>query len=242
MNYNLIKCDKSEVNLLDLLQREDKGRLISFFSHKSSWAEGVLEAINTKTSILELLTPDTNVYIDCGSHAGFSCLFAEPFCKKIYAIEPTPNHFYFLESLTKNNPKISRFFGAIGKETGNFPFYQDVINNTQNSLVAHNNGSMMGFINTITIKDFLTNNNIDKVDLLKLDVEGGEIPLILDNSFDEVSGKIQKIYIEVHNIECGEYQNSCSTNVQLIKNKLEKLRFKVKVINDVILAKNESVT
>lgn len=236
-NFILNKCDKSSVNILDLLQENNKSNLIDFFNSNSTWASAVLDSINQRLEILELLTPNTDIMIDVGAHIGLFSLFAEPFCKNIYCLEPTTKHFDMLKLLVDNYPKIKVFKLALGINNEELDFYEDMVNNTQNSLIPHQQSIKSGTVKTINLSNFLIENKLNQIDLLKMDIEGFELPLILHESFNIVSHKINKIYIETHNIEFGPLKCHQSQNQNLINQKLIRLGFTIKNINDIILAR-----
>lgn len=53
-------------------------------------------------------------------------------------------------------------------------------------------------VNTITFKDYITRNNIEKIDFLKLDCEGGEWSIFTEENFSWISKNVKKISGEFH--------------------------------------------
>jgi hypothetical protein len=53
-------------------------------------------------------------------------------------------------------------------------------------------------VDCYTLVDYLNNNKIDKVDFIKIDIEGGEKHVLFDRSFEDLNGRIGALLIEVH--------------------------------------------
>ena len=237
--FALFQCDGVLCNLLDGLTTENKTKVESFFNDNSTWASAVLQSMNERLQIMELLSPDTNTMVDLGAHIGLFSLFSEPFCNKIYSFEPSPIHFELLEILSRRSPKITPIHAAISNKSGSEVFYEDSVNKTQNSLIPHPDSARAMIVKSSTLPDFFFERKISDIDLLKIDIEGFEVPLILGESFADCSTKIKKVYVEVHNIDLGEFKNSGEENKRLIIDRLGHLGFKINFIHDMVLGSKQ---
>jgi len=142
------------------------------------------ENYNREIVIKNIVKKENPICFDVGAHIGesvlyFNKLFNNPL---IYSFEPSPESFKILKN---NNYKNNICFNyAISNITGNTVFYENQISHT-NSLVKINSLSVDSIkkqktINTkINIKakkldDFCSEEKINKIDLLKVDVQGAE--------------------------------------------------------------------
>lgn len=148
------------------------------------------------------------VVVDIGAHAGFFSIYSYCLNKniKIYAIEPEKNNLEYL-SLNKKENKINNIKiieGAITKSSGygKLAITDDSINN----YVLSEDGANINFqnIKTFSLKDFFSLNKIDRVLLLKLDIEGGEYEIFENISYDTIN-KVDNIILEYHLKNKGGY-------------------------------------
>lgn len=151
--------------------------------------------------------------IDIGAHAGFFSIYAYAFNKnvKIYAIEPEKNNLEFLnKNIDENKIKnIKIIEGAIGgkSEDGELRIERDSINHVietclletpyRASVCKNVKNVNLQKIKIFLLKDFLKNNKIDKVSLIKMDIEGGEYD-VLDSLDKEDFSRIENVILEYH--------------------------------------------
>ena len=123
------------------------------------------------------------VIIDIGAHIGlFSVIAAQVTGKtgKVYAFEPAPGTFGLLSKTVVINHEeqvIETFQKAVGKENGKLAFFiSDNQADNANSLVNYRQvNSLHGIDVPVTsIDNFVKEKNINKLDFIKIDVEGAE--------------------------------------------------------------------
>lgn len=142
--------------------------------------------------------------LDIGGHIGAFTVFASKLADKVYVFEPVPFNFELLkENLELNGLKnvvvaqkalsnkkgMSKIFLS-GSNLATHSFYK--------SWAADQTESID--VSTTTLEDFVFENEIKKIDFLKMDVEGAEyeiLPLINGKLLD----KIKKMVIETHDID-----------------------------------------
>src|SRR5690349_3829157 len=78
--------------------------------------------------------------VDVGANIGIVTQYMQPFAKKLYAVEPSSEHF---EALAKNKEfnkwdNVELFNLAIADINGEMEFHQNMINRTMNSLMVSN--------------------------------------------------------------------------------------------------------
>lgn len=130
--------------------------------------------------IRSVLTKD-KVLLDIGANIGQHSLLLAPYCKQIYSFEPIPDVYHeFNESIKKNNYKNIKLFNiAIGGSSAVHSF---------NYVAGH--AGMSSFIETKNPGKKLINVQVEplekmipdtKFDVVKMDVEGYEAVVILEN-------------------------------------------------------------
>ena len=133
--------------------------------------------------IFSELCKTSNVILDIGSYSGIYSIIASKVNKKadIYAFEPNPNMF----DVSKKNFKINNlrnikvFNIAISDVVGESYLFQNHENYTSvYSLKESKNDGARFKVETITLDEVIKNQNINKIDLIKIDIEGFELNAI----------------------------------------------------------------
>jgi FkbM family methyltransferase len=139
-------------------------------------------------NFLEKSVVKGGVVIDIGSHIGLFSMVASKLVGntgKVYAFEPSPTTFNVLQktiAINKTEKFVLPFQKAVGAAKGIIEFY--VSNNSvdnSNSLVKHvTDRDIKGIDIEITTTDiFVQEQQIDKIDFIKIDVEGAEYDTLL---------------------------------------------------------------
>ena len=137
------------------------------------------------------------VILDVGANVGMFSLFIKDFARKIYAVEPSRRIFECLRQNTKDWDNIEIFNVGFFNRRGRQPLYGDGEQTPQTMMKS---GNKQELVNTITIKDFIDDNKIDHIDVMKIDTEGAEYVIFADNSFLNIADKIDFIIGESHYI------------------------------------------
>jgi FkbM family methyltransferase len=186
--------DKTELGGLFYPTKDQSGNEIPFDSlfipyiYKEIYFEGVyIDILNGKSDL---------TIVDVGSNIGITVDHFRSYAKKVYAIEPSPEHF---KALAKNKEfnnwdNVELFQYALSDKNGEMSFSQNKHNRTMNTL------SEMGEfkVPTKTIDTFFEENNIDTVDFMKFDPEGEEDKILLSDGFKKVADRIKAIEVEFH--------------------------------------------
>jgi FkbM family methyltransferase len=137
-----------------------------------------------------------SVVVDLGANRGyFSHEIYDLIGCECYAVEASPELFESIES----SDRIHKFNYAIAAENKTLKFNLSTneesgsIKDLPDRLTDTNTVEIQG----ITLDHFLQENNIEKVDLLKVDIEGAEIEMFKSVS-DETLQKIGQIAVEFH--------------------------------------------
>jgi FkbM family methyltransferase len=164
------------------------------------------------TFIADFINEDS-IVLDLGGNKGeFSKFIVDEFRATAYVIEPIPELF----NQIPEHPKIKKFQYCISQE-------KDVeisIPENQCATIYDKNCNKKIICKGITLEDFLKENNIKKVDLLKVDIEGAEIEMF-ENLSEEILKNINQITVEFRDFLWPELK----PKVELIKNKIQNSGF-----------------
>lgn len=153
-----------------------------------------------------LLYPDM-VIVDIGANMGITVEHFQPFARKLYAIEPSPEYFMALsqnkELFKWDNVELFNF--AMADHDGEMPFASNMLNRTMNTLVVDDlpliqaNGYIQGMnVQTRAIDSFFDEHEIDEVDFMKLDTEGAEELILRSDGFKNIAPRIKVFEAEFH--------------------------------------------
>lgn len=128
------------------------------------------------------------VVVDVGAWIGLWVIWVAPLVKKVYALEPVPELIRTLRKNVKLNKftNIELFEAALFSETGLVEM--DITGKPSASTLvdAWRHGGQWLYeggrkikVQTYTWDDWVTKNNVEKVNLLKMDVEGAELDILL---------------------------------------------------------------
>ncbi|OFW53979.1 MAG: hypothetical protein A2163_07865 [Actinobacteria bacterium RBG_13_35_12] len=161
------------------------------YIYKEIYLEGVyVDIFNQKEDM---------VVIDVGANIGIVTQYMREYCKKLYAIEPSSEHF---EALKKNKEfnkwdNVEIFNLAIADKDGEMTLNTNKSNRTCHSLTLdYKQGGEK--VKTQAFDTFFKENNIEKVDFMKFDVEGAEDLILRSEGFKKVKDKISAIEVEFH--------------------------------------------
>lgn len=164
-----------------------------------------------RTGLFESVLPqkkEDSIVIDVGANLGIASYYFSSRFEKVYAIEPSSRHFemltYMLDFNEIKNVYPHKFaLSIMDKDEENFYQYS---NKTMDSLygnLAVNNQTGLVQVGSEKVQlkrldTFMKEQNIEHVNLLKLDCEGVEFEILGSESFANVASKIDAIVCEVH--------------------------------------------
>jgi len=168
-------------------------------------AEVAVVASGSEYLLKKIFLPNNPIIVDIGGHIGtFSILMSKTYndnCK-IFVFEPDRANYNLLvkniainkiQSVVSENIAIANYAGRGYLKTENMntdAYYLDP------------NAKMKPNVKTNTLHDSLRKYRVTKVDLLKMDIEGGEYGIFEDNkSFNFICRYVHYIFLEYHNID-----------------------------------------
>ena len=152
-------------------------------------------------------------------------------CSTVYAIEPYPVFHTNLEQIASENKKIQAVKIALSDKNGSIVLKINKSEGTNSLLRSSEEGSaiygdLIKTIGEIEVKSqmldtFIDENSIEQVDLLKLDLQGSELPALLGASKSLSDGRIKCILCEIMFHPHYEFQPSASAILHELMDKYD---------------------
>lgn len=139
---------------------------------------------------------DPKLIIDAGANIGIAtAYFATKYPDAtIYAIEPSGDNFELLTVNTKRFTNVRRLQAAVwATESGSLEIANPDAESWAYKVKAGN-----GDIRGVTLPGILRESGAERIDVLKLDVEGAEVELLDADNCDEWLSKCRILLIELH--------------------------------------------
>jgi FkbM family methyltransferase len=148
-----------------------------------------------------------DVVVDIGGNLGFFSYHA--LCcdaKQVYCFEPSPECYNtIIKNYNMPNLKVEEL--AVGSTNGDISFNVNLNSSLSSSSFLIGENSRTITCKSVNLNDYVKENNIEKIDYLKIDCEGAEYEII--ESLDEkyLTNNIDKICLEYHLNKNGELNN-----------------------------------
>ena len=151
---------------------------------------------NTFNVLKSFLSQDKN-YIDIGAWIGPTVLFGSQLSKHCYAFEPDPKAFQNLrKNLSLNDFKnITTYQKAVAPTTGKVSFGSKTDFGDSMSSMLFSQQSIQ--VDSISFEDFINQEKIKDISLIKIDIEGGE-KFLLPSMKDFIQQTKPNMYIALH--------------------------------------------
>ncbi len=161
-------------------------------------------------NLLKQLPPGP-VVVDIGANAGYfnMMLFSMRKDATVYAYEPIPSNYELFKKNISLNPGLDQHIHLFNKAVTGKPQAQvelfmetsgdnSVIASVYDDFDAQNQYRLR--VPAISLSEIVKDNRLQQIDLLKVDCEGSEYPILYETA-PEIWGKIKKLFIEVHNLD-----------------------------------------
>jgi FkbM family methyltransferase len=176
----------------------DTEDMINHFDNPNNCTKEILNQFNNLSWYSEYLTKDDKIILDIGGNIGLFALHATPWADKIITVEPTPTHMKLNKHITKNFKNVIHLEAAVSNQNGKIPFYTHGENTTMNSIINRNSNPFM--VDCFTIPSIIKKYNLEHVNFIKIDIEGSETIALNEDIVYEMSGIVDKLLIEFHEV------------------------------------------
>jgi FkbM family methyltransferase len=151
--------------------------------------------------------PEVGVVIDAGANIGSYSLYMSAFAKKVYAIEPlTKNYEYLATNVIDNRASnIKPYKLALAGTPGRRHMYTSYNKADISAYSLLPVGELAEIVETKTLAQFMKDEKIELVHILKMDIEGLEQEVLSADDFHDIAPNILSIVGEYH-IQCRNLQ------------------------------------
>lgn len=167
------------------------------------------------------------VIVDIGAHIGAFSVYISKIhpSGQVLAYEPFPNNFKLLQHNTKINHcvNVTEFPTAIGAKRNHSSVLFVHSNNSGGHSLVSQVGAITLSVPQVTLADVFRLQGLDKIDLLKIDAEGSEFPILLSTP-KALLKKIYHITLEYHDYLSSHHHSE-------IVHFLKSIGFKIRLIN-----------
>ncbi len=169
-----------------------------FFNYNEMFVNGQYDCYGIK---------NLQTVFDIGANNGlFTLYLLERGCKKVYAFEPNETTETNIKSILSNYDNYELIKKAVYTHNNGLTFYVNENNSTIGS-IDKDHVAAQGFaeeikVPSISLKTFIEQNDIKKIDLIKMDIEGAEYDII-ENLEDSVFEITDSFLIEFHSNKNG---------------------------------------
>lgn len=135
-----------------------------------------------------------SIVIDAGGYKGeWSEKIYNKYGCKIFIFEPIEKYFNLIFEKFKDNKNIKVFNFGLSNDSKKIKIYH-----TDDASSVFGSGDSSEEIKLESFCDFLENNKLEKIDLMKINIEGGEYELIEDIIIRNNQTKILDIQVQFH--------------------------------------------
>ena len=178
-----------------------------------------------------------DVVLDVGGHYGFFSLYAlDKGAKEVHVLEPSHTNYKIISKNLKNFDNVKKYNCALSNDVGEKEFLLVGPSSTNSFYESYNtqneNPTSLGQtkkieVNTMSFNHFIQNNNVNRIDAIKLDCEGAEWDIFPTISDDFLKHKVRKISAELHQFNNSGNLDDHYHRCQELENRLTNLGFDV---------------
>ena len=147
---------------------------------------------------------EPSLIVDCGANVGFSAVyFLTRYPKaRLIAIEPDPgNYKQLVENLKPFADRVDTILAAVWPSAKELVFTDFRDGREWSRSVRESTGGEAGSVAAIDMPGIIARAGVERIPLLKIDIEGAEAQLFAENTAAWL-GKIDNMVVELHDENC----------------------------------------
>lgn len=139
---------------------------------------------------------DGDIVVEVGGFMGvYSEAISKRYLAKIFVLEPIKKYYDYLCLKFADNPRVTVLNYGLGKD-GHFEFG---LSDSGTGLFSKSEQKETVLLKSF--KSFLTEHNLNKIDVMAINIEGGEYELLEQLLSTDFIHKIKRLYIQFHLID-----------------------------------------
>lgn len=196
--------------LIDKIRKKDKKKSVHNLKSVEKW----FKVDGDNTLRLDYNLDSNSIVFDVGGFVGdFSAKIYEKYQPELYIFEPIKSFNEKIINKFQNNSKFHIFNFGLSDSTTEIEM--DLSEDA--SSVYTKNDTEIEVVKLIDVKEFLEQHNIQSINLLKLNIEGGEYPLLERLIEIDWIKNIDNIQVQFHNLD-----ENCENRMKKIQKMLSK--------------------
>jgi FkbM family methyltransferase len=182
-------------------------------AHAGEWEGPIFAAVRDRVK-------PGDVVLDVGGHVGYSALLFADWVGpsgRVIVFEPLPAHAERIEAnaaLNAFDGRVEIVRAAVSDRDGVVEFQPSSFLNTGMGAIAPGKGKLR--VPTIALDDWLDERNVDRVGLLKLDIEGAEILALRGLERTLRDKRIETLLMEIHPDQLPSFGSSVPETLSLL--------------------------
>lgn len=175
------------------------------------------------------LRPDSVVVdVGLGEDISFSTSLIDRYGCSVHGFDPTPRAIEYVEKIA--NPKFHLHKYGVAAKSGSASFYlpNNKLHVSGTLAPSMHTGSSQIEVQLVTLDGVMDAIGADRIDLLKIDIEGAEYELLMDEGFARHAPRIQMLCIEFHH----RWPNHGAAATAAAVGRLNELGFRCTWVND----------
>lgn len=141
--------------------------------------------------------------VDLGGNVGVFTARVAPECKRVFTYEPEPDNYSRLQENTSGFPQVTVVNAAVSDQDGELRLFAPKNRELRGVFSIYQDGDLVSddycTVPAWSLQSVFDQHGIERCDLLKIDVEGAEYP-ILGGASPETLARIQRIHGEYHDV------------------------------------------
>ena len=145
--------------------------------------------------ILDYELNSESIFFELGGYKGdYSEKIISKFDCNLYIFEPDSKYYNILAERFMGNDKVKILNYAVSNKNKDL----NLNRNGESSTIGHNKEGKGTKVKGTLLSDFIKNNNIDKIDLVNMNIEGSEYVVLRDLIINKQIKKINSLQVQFH--------------------------------------------
>lgn len=171
--------------------------------------------------LLPLFQKRFGCVVDLGGNVGIFSSRIAPYADRVITCEPVPVNFERLTMNLGGYDNVERLPLAVTDKNGKLDIYLPIEGHTTGVFSAHREGNEQRLseqtiqVDTVSFQDLMQQHAIEQIDLLKIDIEGGEYDVLYPAV--DLLPRVQRIHGEYHDVRADDPRTRIANFASFLK-------------------------